>query len=267
MPGSTRLDGRRGADDVQLECGGQVGRCGVGDRLDQRDVGQRAEAQDLRRRRARRSPVRAQPGSRMSAVGAADVEALAGELATRPSRRARLRALDGLAGALGGDGLDVRSATADIREPDGLARAIGELGEAEVLCFSPLPDVSLIKPVADTTAAELAAALELNVVGAAAAVQAVLPGIARAGAGRCCSPPAARVAPSQRARMSGGGYGAEVVYARNLPPRRWRRRGSTSRWRRSSARSGLGRRTSQRRWPRSCGSATSAAARHRCILR
>src|SRR6478672_8064792 len=125
--------------------------------------------------------------------------------------------LDGLAGELGGDGLDVRSATADIREPDGLARAMGELGDAEVLCFSPLPDVSLIKPVADTAAADLAAALELNVVGAAAAVQAVLPGMRRRGRGTLLfTTGGAAVQPSHERAVSGVVYGAEVGYARML---------------------------------------------------
>ena len=40
---------------------------------------------------------------------------------------------------LAGEGLDVRGAAADIRDADALTRAIGELGPAEILCFSPLP--------------------------------------------------------------------------------------------------------------------------------
>jgi len=58
-----------------------------------------------------------------------------------------------------------------------------QLGPAEGLCVSPLPDVATIKPVADTTAEDLHAALELGVVGTAAAVGRVLPAMRAAGRG------------------------------------------------------------------------------------
>ncbi|MBV8989786.1 MAG: hypothetical protein JO372_14615 [Solirubrobacterales bacterium] len=43
------------------------------------------------------------------------------------------------------------------------------------MCFSPFPDVSLIKTVTDTTTEDISAALELSAVGAAAAVSELLP--------------------------------------------------------------------------------------------
>lgn len=87
--------------------------------------------------------------------------------------------LDALVRELEADGVRAAAATADARRPEELRHALHELaarlGAAEVLCFSPLPDVGLIKPVLETTPEDLSASLELNVVGASAAVGVVLP--------------------------------------------------------------------------------------------
>ncbi|MEU6374538.1 SDR family NAD(P)-dependent oxidoreductase [Streptomyces sp. NPDC046909] len=95
--------------------------------------------------------------------------------------------LAGLTLDLIAEGIPTESYPADASDPADLARALAMLAErqgpAEVLCFSPLPDVGLIKPVLETGAAELERALALNVVGAAAAVQAVLPAMREAGRG------------------------------------------------------------------------------------
>jgi len=84
-------------------------------------------------------------------------------------------------------GVPVGTATADATEPDqvrgALASLARELGEPTALCFSPLPDVGRIRPVMETTAEDLLASLRLNVAGAAAAVEAVLPAMRAAGAG------------------------------------------------------------------------------------
>lgn len=89
--------------------------------------------------------------------------------------------------AMRDDGLASAVATADARRPDELRAALDtlatELGPAEVLCYSPLPALDTIKPVGDTTAEDLGAALELGVVGCAAAVAAVLPAMRAAGRG------------------------------------------------------------------------------------
>lgn len=82
-----------------------------------------------------------------------------------------------------------RTATvvADATDPDQVRGAVdrvtAELGAPSVLCFSPIPDIGLIKPVLETRPEELMASLRLNVGGAAAAVDSVLPGMLAAGDG------------------------------------------------------------------------------------
>ncbi|WP_219418967.1 SDR family oxidoreductase [Pseudonocardia nigra] len=87
---------------------------------------------------------------------------------------------------LDADGIRAAWAAADILDVDALQAALGQLmsslGVPEVVLFSPHPDVDLIKPVLDTTPADLRNSLALNVAGAAAVVDAVLPGM-RAGRG------------------------------------------------------------------------------------
>ena len=84
-------------------------------------------------------------------------------------------------------GARTATAAADAADPDALGRAVSaitaELGPPTVLCFSPLPDVGLIRPVLETSSAELMSSLQLNVGGAAAAVGAVVPGMLAAGRG------------------------------------------------------------------------------------
>jgi len=58
-----------------------------------------------------------------------------------------------------------------------------QLGPPEVACFSPHPDVTLIKLVLETTPQDLRAALDLSVADAAATAQAVLPGMREADRG------------------------------------------------------------------------------------
>jgi len=58
-----------------------------------------------------------------------------------------------------------------------------ELGEPAALCFSPLPDVGLIRPVLDSDAEELLGSLRLGVGGPATAVRRVLPAMLARGAG------------------------------------------------------------------------------------
>ncbi len=95
--------------------------------------------------------------------------------------------LDRLASELRAGGADAAVAIADIRDVDAVDAAVRDLteglGPPEVLCVSPLPDVGLIKPVAETTAGELSDSLQLGVVGTAAAVGAVLPRMRKRGTG------------------------------------------------------------------------------------
>ncbi|MGX6448812.1 SDR family oxidoreductase, partial [Patulibacter sp. S7RM1-6] len=111
------------------------------------------------------------------------------------------------------------AAAADIRRPDGLQAAIGELvarlGPVAALCFSPLPDIGGIRPVLDTTPEDLDAALALNVTGAAAAVRAALPALDRGGSVLFTTGSAA-LEPSAERAVSGVVYRAQTVYARML---------------------------------------------------
>jgi NADP-dependent 3-hydroxy acid dehydrogenase YdfG len=104
-----------------------------------------------------------------------------GLIARHPDR------LGDLARRLTADGARVETRAADATDPAALQEALRALarrqGPAEVMCFSPLPDIGRIKPVLETTAADVDAALALNVVGAAAAVRTVLPAMREAGRG------------------------------------------------------------------------------------
>lgn len=95
--------------------------------------------------------------------------------------------LDALAQDVCAAGVTVASEAADIRDPAAVQRALRRLsdalGAADAVCFSPLPDVERIKPVLQTTPEDLAASLELSVMGAAATVAAVLPAMRRRGNG------------------------------------------------------------------------------------
>lgn len=84
-------------------------------------------------------------------------------------------------------GADVATAVADATDPGQVRTAIAdvtrELGPPTALCFSPIPDVALIKPVLETEPEELMTSLRLNVAGAAAAVNSVLPAMHERGRG------------------------------------------------------------------------------------
>jgi len=114
-------------------------------------------------------------------------------------------------------GLTAAAATADLTRPDEVTAAVAALSERlgwiQVLCISPLPDVRLIKPVADTTAADLATALQLNLVGPAAGVQAVLPAMLARGQGTLLATTgSAALQPSPDRAASGIAYAAETTY-------------------------------------------------------
>ncbi|KUN23201.1 hypothetical protein AQJ23_24485 [Streptomyces antibioticus] len=104
-----------------------------------------------------------------------------GLVARDPARLAALT-LD-----LTAEGVPTESYPADASDPADLARALAVLAErqgpAQVLCFGPPQGAVLSASVPDTGAAELEQALALHVVGAAAAVRAVLPAMRTAGRG------------------------------------------------------------------------------------
>jgi NADP-dependent 3-hydroxy acid dehydrogenase YdfG len=95
--------------------------------------------------------------------------------------------LDGLVGELEADGIQASAQAADIRDASALAGAIetlaDRLGPVEVLEYSPLPAREFMRPVLETTAEDIRAPLEFSVVGAVAAVQAVVGPMRAAGHG------------------------------------------------------------------------------------
>jgi short-subunit dehydrogenase len=129
--------------------------------------------------------------------------------------------LSDLQDALEHQGIQAATVAADIRRPPAAASALAELGERlgpiEVLLYSPLPAMDWIKPVANTTSADVRPSLELSVLGAIDAVQAVLPSMRQRGTGTLLfTTGGAAVAPSADRASSAVSYAAEVTYARML---------------------------------------------------
>ncbi|MFE4965702.1 SDR family NAD(P)-dependent oxidoreductase [Streptomyces sp. NPDC056660] len=95
--------------------------------------------------------------------------------------------LDGIAEELSGLGVDARGFAADVRDPlaltAALERAAEELGTVEILQYSPVPQRDFMRPVLETTHADLVGPVEFSVYGPVAAVQQVLPGMRELGRG------------------------------------------------------------------------------------
>lgn len=95
--------------------------------------------------------------------------------------------LQELAGTLAAEGAAVEWEAADAADPGSLQPALkaltARIGPVGALCFSPLPELGLIRPVLDTDAADFLASLALNVGGAATAVREVVPGMLANGRG------------------------------------------------------------------------------------
>lgn len=89
--------------------------------------------------------------------------------------------LDALASALGRDGVQARGFTADVRDPASIASALERvtetLGPIEVLQYSPLPQKDFMRPVLETTPADLVGPVEFSIYGPVAAVHQVVPGM------------------------------------------------------------------------------------------
>jgi NADP-dependent 3-hydroxy acid dehydrogenase YdfG len=127
--------------------------------------------------------------------------------------------LDGLVQEL--TGVAATGVAADAGDPEGTAAALDciadRLGPVDVLLFSPLPSLDWIKPVTQTTPDDLRASLELSVVGAVGAVNAVLPGMRRRGHGTVLfTTGGGAIALKAALASSGITYAAEVAYARML---------------------------------------------------
>ena len=88
---------------------------------------------------------------------------------------------DGLASELAADGVQAKGFAADVRDPAALARTLETvtetLGPIEVLQYSPLPQKDFMRPIMETTPADLVGPIEFSIYGAAAAVHQVVPGM------------------------------------------------------------------------------------------
>jgi short-subunit dehydrogenase len=129
--------------------------------------------------------------------------------------------LDDLAGRLRADGITAFGAAADIRDSDALAAAIrklaDELGEVEVLEYSPLPSREFMKPILETTADDVRGPLEFSIVGAVAATQAVVGPMLEAGRGSILfTTGGAAIKPYPLRAGVGISFAGEVAYAQML---------------------------------------------------
>jgi NADP-dependent 3-hydroxy acid dehydrogenase YdfG len=126
-----------------------------------------------------------------------------------------------LAAELAAEGLTTATETADVTNAQALTAALGavreRLGPIEAVLLSPRPSVAWIKPVLDTEPSDVAAALALSVVAAAAAVRAVLPDMRRKGHGTLLfTTGGAAVEPHRDRAVSGIACAAESAYTRML---------------------------------------------------
>ncbi|WP_018333996.1 SDR family NAD(P)-dependent oxidoreductase [Actinomycetospora chiangmaiensis] len=87
----------------------------------------------------------------------------------------------GLAADLAGEGVAAHGFATDARDPAALARTLESItetvGPIEVLQYSPLPQKDFLRPVLETTAADLVGPVETSIYGPVAAVHQVLPGM------------------------------------------------------------------------------------------
>ncbi|AYD90402.1 SDR family NAD(P)-dependent oxidoreductase [Actinomyces lilanjuaniae] len=95
--------------------------------------------------------------------------------------------LDERVAALGAEGVAARGYSADGRDraalTQALADAASDLGPIEVLQWSPVPAREFMKPVLETTAADLVGPVEMSIYGPVSAVGQVLPGMRELGRG------------------------------------------------------------------------------------
>lgn len=94
---------------------------------------------------------------------------------------------EALAAGLADDGVAAHPFTADARDPAALAatleRVAETLGPVEVLQYSPAPQKDFLRPLLETTPADLVGPVEMSVYGPVAAVHQVLPGMRALGRG------------------------------------------------------------------------------------
>ena len=129
--------------------------------------------------------------------------------------------LDRLAAGLRDEGITAAGFVADARDRAALTaaldRAAAELGPVEVLQYSPVPAREFMKPTLETTADDLVGPLEMSVLGPAAAVRQVLPGMRELGRGTVLVPNGgSAVRPRDAVTGTSVAFAAESAYARLL---------------------------------------------------
>lgn len=96
--------------------------------------------------------------------------------------------LDALAAELETEGVRAQGFAADVRDPASIAKALEQvtetLGPIEVLQYSPLPQKDFMRPVLETTPADLVGPVEFSIYGPVAAVHQVVPGMRFLGDGK-----------------------------------------------------------------------------------
>ncbi|TFD23380.1 SDR family oxidoreductase [Cryobacterium sp. TMS1-13-1] len=89
--------------------------------------------------------------------------------------------VDALADELVTEGITAKGFVADVRDQSSITRALEQvaetLGAIEVLQYSPLPQKDFMRPVLETTPADLVGPIEFSVYGPVAAVHQVVPGM------------------------------------------------------------------------------------------
>jgi NAD(P)-dependent dehydrogenase (short-subunit alcohol dehydrogenase family) len=120
--------------------------------------------------------VGAGPGLGAAVARRFGAEGFAAGLISRSQERA-----DGLAAQLVSDGVQARGFAADVRNPAQLAKTLESITEAlgpiEVLQYSPLPQKDFMRPIMETTPADLVGPVEFSIYGPVAAVHQVVPGM------------------------------------------------------------------------------------------
>jgi NAD(P)-dependent dehydrogenase (short-subunit alcohol dehydrogenase family) len=129
--------------------------------------------------------------------------------------------VDALAAELAGVGITARGYAADVSDFESLntalARAAEELGPVEILQYSPVPSKEYLRPVLETTREELRSALEFSTLGAAAAIDAVLPGMRALGRGTAVFVNgSSAVRPNHNYAGTSAAFAAESAYASML---------------------------------------------------
>ncbi|KDR64531.1 MULTISPECIES: SDR family NAD(P)-dependent oxidoreductase [Streptomyces] len=129
--------------------------------------------------------------------------------------------LEPLVAELSRDGTEARAYPADVLAPDSLTAALGraaeELGPVEILQYSPVPRADFMKPVLETTAADLDDPLAFSVKAPVTCVQAVLPGMRALGRGTLLFVNGgSAVRPAPRVAGTSIAFAAESAYARML---------------------------------------------------